>query len=68
MTELKLLVKAIIEDLGDPSDWRPPVEFRDSLALCALNSAYSLRGAQPQRRTCSLGTVRFAQRQTQTVA
>jgi hypothetical protein len=43
MTELELLVKAIAEDLGDPSDWSAPVEFRDSLALCALNSAYSLR-------------------------
>jgi hypothetical protein len=45
MTELDLLVKAIADDLGDPSDWSAPVEFRDSLALCALNSAYSLRGS-----------------------
>ncbi|PNH86109.1 hypothetical protein [Arthrobacter sp. AFG20] len=45
MTELELLVKAIAADLGDPSEWRPPVEFRDSLALCALNSAYSLRAS-----------------------
>jgi hypothetical protein len=45
MTELDLLLKAIAEDLGDPSAWRAPVEFRNSLALCALNSAYSLRGS-----------------------
>lgn len=45
MTELDLLLKAIAEDLGDPSGWSAPVEFRDSLALCALNSAYSLRGS-----------------------
>lgn len=45
MTELDLLVKAIAEDLGDPSGWSAPVEFRDSLALCTLNSAYSLRGS-----------------------
>jgi len=45
MTELDLLVKAIAEDLGDPSGWSAPVEFRDSLALCALNSAYSLRAS-----------------------
>lgn len=42
MTDLDLLVKAIAEDLGDPSGWSAPVEFRDSLALSALNSAYSL--------------------------
>jgi hypothetical protein len=45
MTELDLLLKAVAEDLGDPSSWSAPVEFRDSLALCALNSAYSLRGS-----------------------
>lgn len=44
MTDLDLLAKAITEDLGDPSDWGAPVEFRDSLALCALNSVYSLNG------------------------
>ncbi|WP_146070893.1 hypothetical protein [Arthrobacter sp. B1805] len=44
MTDLDLLVKSITEDLGDPSGWSAPVEFRDSLALCALNSAYSLNG------------------------
>lgn len=43
MGKLDLLVKAIAADLGDPSGWGEPVEFRDSLALCALNSAYSLR-------------------------
>ncbi|MEV7663540.1 hypothetical protein [Paenarthrobacter sp. NPDC089316] len=45
MTELDLLMKAIAEDLGDPSGWSAPVEFCDSLALCALNSAYSLRAS-----------------------
>lgn len=45
MTELDLLLKAIAEDLGDPSGWSAPVEFPGSLALCALNSAYSLRGS-----------------------
>ncbi|MGP9695884.1 hypothetical protein ACT3TZ_14880, partial [Brachybacterium sp. AOP25-B2-12] len=34
---------AIHRDLGDPSTWGSPVEMRDSLALCALNSAYSLQ-------------------------
>lgn len=43
MTDLHLLLKAIAEDLGDPTAWSAPVEFRSSLALCALNSAYSLR-------------------------
>lgn len=43
MTDLQLLVNALVKDLGDPADWSAPVEFRDSLALCALNSAYSLR-------------------------
>ncbi|WP_432245736.1 hypothetical protein ACRB8A_04995 [Arthrobacter sp. G.S.26] len=45
MTELNLLLKASTRDLGDPSSWSAPVEFRHSLALCALNSAYSLRGS-----------------------
>ncbi|MEE2570955.1 hypothetical protein V1638_16385 [Pseudarthrobacter sp. J64] len=45
MIELDLLLKAIAEDLGNPSGWTAPVEFRDSLALCALNSAYSLRAS-----------------------
>lgn len=43
MNELQSLLKAITTDLGDPGGWQAPVEFRDSLALCALNSAYSLR-------------------------
>uniref|UniRef100_UPI003F4915DD hypothetical protein n=1 Tax=Paenarthrobacter ureafaciens TaxID=37931 RepID=UPI003F4915DD len=45
MTELDRLLKSIAEDIGDPSGWGAPVEFRGSLALCALNSAYSLRGS-----------------------
>lgn len=43
MSELDKVRKAIATDLGDPDTWGAPVEFRDSLALCALNSAYSLR-------------------------
>lgn len=43
MNVLDLLVKAIAEDFGDPPLWSAPVEFRHSLALSALNSAYSLR-------------------------
>ena len=43
MTEVDVLVEAVIRDMGDPQGWVVPVEFRDSLALCALNSAYSLR-------------------------
>lgn len=38
-------MQAITEALGDSSEWGAPVEFRDSLALCALNSAFSLRGS-----------------------
>lgn len=43
MTELQSLVTAITDDLGDPDSWQAPVEFLDSLALCALNSVYTLR-------------------------
>lgn len=42
--EVALLVTAVREELGNPEDWAPPVEFRNSLALCALNSVYSLNG------------------------
>lgn len=42
---LDILVQDFTEDLGDPSEWSAPVEFRDSLALCALSSAFSLRGS-----------------------
>ncbi|MFJ4027624.1 hypothetical protein ACIPWF_10545 [Paenarthrobacter sp. NPDC089989] len=45
MTELDLLLQAIADDLGDHTTWSAPVEFPNSLALCALNSAYSLRGS-----------------------
>lgn len=37
-------------ELGDPSTWGAPVEMRDSLALCALNSAHSLRAGTPSMR------------------
>lgn len=42
--EIALLVKAVREELGDPEGWGVPVEYPDSLALCALNSVYSLNG------------------------
>lgn len=42
MTDLDLFLATITEDLGDPSAWIVPVEFPNSLALCALNSVYSL--------------------------
>lgn len=50
MTELDVLVTAIAEDLGDPAGWDAPVEFPDSLALCALNSVYSLRASSAAAR------------------
>jgi hypothetical protein len=59
MTELQLLLESIAEDLGDPTEWRAPVEFYDSLALCALNSAYSLR-ATSASATRVLGRYRAA--------
>ncbi len=43
MTNLQELLTAIATDLGDPAHWAAPVEFWDSLALCSLNSAYSLQ-------------------------
>jgi hypothetical protein len=43
MTDVDVLVEAITRDVGDPAGWGVPVEFQGSLALCALNSAYSLR-------------------------
>lgn len=36
--------------LGDPSSWPPPVEFPNSLALCALNSVYSLQSGSAAGR------------------
>lgn len=42
-TDLGGLLTAVQQDLGDSANWQCPVEFHYSLALCALNSAYSLR-------------------------
>lgn len=50
MTQLQTLIEAVASDLGDPSAWGAPVEFRDSLALCALNSTYSLRATSSSVR------------------
>lgn len=36
------VVAEVRGSLGPPAEWGAPVEFRDSLALCALNSSYSL--------------------------
>ncbi|WP_018155118.1 hypothetical protein [Demetria terragena] len=44
------LLVAVKRDLGKPTTWGAPVEFRDSLALAALNSAYSLRAKSPAVR------------------
>lgn len=42
---LRRVLDAIRLELGDPSTWGAPVEMSDSLALCALNSAHSLRAS-----------------------
>ena len=42
-TPVDRVLEAIRHDLGDPETWGAPVEMRNSLALCALNSAHSLR-------------------------
>lgn len=44
------VLDAMRTELGDPSTWGAPVEMRDSLALCALNSAHSLRAGTPSMR------------------
>lgn len=60
MAAIEVLLRAIANDLGDPGGWASPVEFRDSLALCALNSAYSLRAtsASAQRVLCRYRALR----------
>lgn len=47
MDDIETVAIATEHDLGDPRSWRAPVEFRNSLALCALSLAYSLRGSTP---------------------
>lgn len=42
-TLIDRVLEAIRRDLADPKTWGAPVEMRNSLALCALNSAHSLR-------------------------
>lgn len=39
------VLASVRSELGDPAAWGAPVEMRDSLALCALNSAHSLRAS-----------------------
>lgn len=41
---LRALLHRVDEDLGKSEEWAPPIEFPGSLALCALNAAYTLRG------------------------
>jgi hypothetical protein len=48
--QLQSVLDAVRSELGDPSTWGAPVEMRDSLALCALNSAHSLRAGTPSVR------------------
>ncbi|WP_152351542.1 hypothetical protein [Brachybacterium subflavum] len=47
---LRRVLDAVRTELGDPDTWGAPVEMRDSLALCALNSAYSLRASSTSVR------------------
>lgn len=47
---LEKVLDAIRADLGDPCAWGAPVEIRGSLALCALNSGYSLRATSASVR------------------
>src|SRR5690625_3848429 len=42
---LQRVLALIEQELDTPSTWGAPVEMRDSLALCALNSAHSLRAS-----------------------
>lgn len=49
-THLEKVLAAIRSDLGDPATWGAPVEMQDSLALCALNSAYSLQNTSASVR------------------
>ncbi|WP_162801612.1 hypothetical protein [Brachybacterium saurashtrense] len=48
--DLENVIEAARRDLGDSTTWGAPVEIRDSLALCALNSAYSLRATSASVR------------------
>ena len=48
--QLQRVLDAVRTDLGDPNTWGAPVEMRDSLALCALNSVHSLRAGTPSVR------------------
>ena len=45
-----MLLAEVQKGLGDPVSWPDPVEFPDSLALCALNSVYSLRASSSAAR------------------
>ena len=49
-TDVELVVEAARSQLGAPETWGAPVEFLDSLALCALNSTFSLRNKSPAVR------------------
>lgn len=42
---LQRVLALIEQELDTPSTWGAPVEMRDALALCALNSAHTLRAS-----------------------
>lgn len=48
--QLQRVLDAVRAELGDPSIWGAPVEMRDSLALCALNSVHTLQAGTPSVR------------------
>ena len=49
-SDVELVVEAARSQLGAPETWGAPVEFLDSLALCALNSTFSLWNNSPAVR------------------
>ena len=42
MANLSFDVKRACEELGDPSTWKSPQGYRRSLALCVMDSIWSL--------------------------
>jgi len=48
--DASLLLLEVERVLGDPSSWPLAVEFPNSLALCAINSVYSLQGTSAAGR------------------
>lgn len=48
--DIEAVITEVERVLGDPGGWPIPVEFPDSLALCALNSVYSLQSGSAAGR------------------